>query len=70
MNENIKSLEREVELLKEIVALKEKLVMLERSFSYPVYPTFPIYPQVGYGPNTASPYCGMATDTSNRASAC
>ena len=46
MMDDLKHLEREVELLKEIVELKTKLLEIDRSFQqpYPTYPTYPAYP--------------------------
>ncbi|MFA5340217.1 MAG: hypothetical protein WC332_00425 [Clostridia bacterium] len=41
---DIKSLEREVELLRELVELKTKLLELEKGFSLPYVP-YPVYPQ-------------------------
>ncbi len=47
--DNIKQLEREVELLKEIIQLKERNMELEKTYipQYPVYPTYP-YPSYPY----------------------
>lgn len=44
--DNIKQLEREVELLKELVELKEKVLELEKNV--PSYPGFPVYPTTPY----------------------
>jgi hypothetical protein len=64
--DNIKSLEREVELLKEILELKTKLLEYERGFTYqkpiPYYPqpyTWPAYPRVPYYSQDA--YCSGGT---------
>ena len=49
--DNIKSLEREVELLKEILELKTKLLECERGFTYPnPIPYWP-KPYIGDTPN-------------------
>jgi len=66
MNDNIKSLEREVELLKQLVELKTKLLEFESANptyvpyipTYPIYPSFPcnpvIYPWVTYTTGTSA----------------
>ena len=48
-DEKLKSLEREVELLRELIALKERLAKVEKSIPYvPYIPVAPVQPYVPY----------------------
>ena len=61
--DNIKQLEREVELLKEIIQLKERNMELEKTYipQYPVYP-YPIYPQTPVNPYPIITWTGSTAD--------
>lgn len=51
--EKIKSLEREIELLKQIIELKDKLLAAPSTIHY--YPSYPNYPSINPFPNPYNP---------------
>jgi hypothetical protein len=60
---DIKSLEREIELLREIVELKTKMLEFDKDRPYyPTYPSYPTYPNYPYPPITY-PYVTYYTGT-------
>lgn len=55
---DIKSLEREIELLKELIELKAKLLEIEKSYLGPTHPAYPVWTAPYYW--THSPSTGGA----------